>query len=114
VKPRDPRTARATAKAFLDLINPLREAARHMGYALAVHGSLARDIDLVAVPWTAAALSPDLLVPALVHVVRDRLGFAHCDLRGEAGRPHGRRAWTIHFHGGSYIDLSVLPRAAGP
>ena len=29
----------------------LAEIAREHGYALAVHGSLARDFDLIAVPW---------------------------------------------------------------
>jgi hypothetical protein len=33
------------------LIGPLREVARSKGYVLAVHGTLIRDIDLVACPW---------------------------------------------------------------
>jgi hypothetical protein len=38
------------------LIEPLRAVARSLGYALTVHGSLVRDIDLVAVPWTSDAV----------------------------------------------------------
>lgn len=33
------------------LIGPLRDIAREHGYALSVHGSVARDIDIVAIPW---------------------------------------------------------------
>lgn len=31
--------------------------ARELGYALAVHGSLARDLDIIACPWTETATS---------------------------------------------------------
>jgi hypothetical protein len=45
----------------VDILLPaLREVARRFGYALAVHGSLEWDIDLVAVPWCENA--PDGLV----------------------------------------------------
>ena len=46
----------AANRALLDLIlPPMRRAAKDDGYAIIVHGSLNRDIDLVAVPWTDAA-----------------------------------------------------------
>ena len=32
------------------------------GYALAVHGSLARDFDLIAVPWAAQTSPPELVL----------------------------------------------------
>ena len=33
-------------------INRIRKLAREVGYAVCVHGSLKRDFDLIAVPWT--------------------------------------------------------------
>lgn len=32
------------------------------GYALAVHGSLARDFDLIAVPWASQASRPEIVL----------------------------------------------------
>lgn len=56
----------AANRALLDLIlPPMRRAAKHVGYALTVHGSLNRDIDLVAVPWREGALDADRLISAL-------------------------------------------------
>jgi hypothetical protein len=36
----------------------LSEIARSHGYALAVHGSLARDFDLICVPWAVQISEP--------------------------------------------------------
>lgn len=105
-------------KKYEALIVPLREAARAHGYALAVHGTLARDIDLVAIPWTGAAVAPRVLAEALREVAakhNDGVAFPHPKERSEffengcpGAKPHGRLAWSIHL-GGTYIDLSVMP-----
>jgi len=92
---------------YVTLVGILREAARPLGYALTVHGSLARDLDLVAIPWAAEAAPPEELVAALV--------LASGGLQGPHAnnpKPHGRRGWTISLGAGAYIDLSVMPRSA--
>lgn len=108
----------------------MKERARGLGYALLVHGSLARDIDMVAVPWTHEAASPDVLIAALTRVCREHnrgVAYGHTDI-GErtedpdlfqrTPKPHGRIAVSIHLGGGApeddmthgtYIDLSVQP-----
>jgi hypothetical protein len=105
------------------LIGPLRDRARELGYALGVHGTLRRDIDIIACPWTAEAVSPRTLAEALIEVVERvhgtaYLSWAMCDpeitLNGLPGRkPHGRLGWVINLGDGPYIDLSVMPRATG-
>lgn len=84
----------------------LREVAQTHGYALAVHGSFVRDLDLLAVPWVEAPRSPQELVNAFV---------AALGIQAEgitvAEKPHGRRAYSLPTDGGTYVDLSiVLPR----
>lgn len=85
------------------------DVGRSLGYAIALHGSIARDLDLIAIPWTEDAASPDELVEA----VCDRLG-AVVDLgehiENPSPKPHGRLAWVIPIGAGAYIDLSVTPR----
>jgi len=98
------------ATALEELLPPIREVARSCGYAIAVHGSLARDIDLIACPWREGASEPDELVAAIVGVVAGV--FGRCRQNGDAGnKPHGRRAYTL-IHAGHIgeIDLSVMPR----
>lgn len=38
-----------------DVIAKVREVAKRHGWAIGVHGSLKRDIDLIAIPWTEEA-----------------------------------------------------------
>lgn len=105
------------------LIEPLREKARELGYALGVHGTLKRDIDLIACPWTAEAVPAHDLADALLGVAGNVHGIAFLSppedkLYQRAGcpgyKPHGRLCWTIHLGGGPYIDLSVMPRTDPP
>lgn len=110
---RDCDAARRATAAYIDaltdeLLPPMRAAARAAGYALAVHGSLARDIDIVAVPWTDQAISADKLLQLLVGVVSGVIPRAWATEFTD--KPHGRRAATIN-HGGflAEIDLSVMP-----
>ena len=54
-----------TKEKFLGLLPTIREAARELGYAIGLHGSLARDFDIIAVPWTEDAAHPDDLAKAI-------------------------------------------------
>lgn len=107
--------------AYERLIGPIREQARELGYAVGVHGSLKRDIDLIAVPWSSDAVDPRTLAEAVreVAAANSVLGVAFINPRfddeyhraGQPGaKPHGRLVWSFHLGGGPYIDLSVMPR----
>lgn len=106
---------RAVCTTLLDLIiEPMRVAARHMGYAITVHGSLARDIDLVAVPWVERAADPAALAETLRGAVAGICGA--CTLGSPGAKPHGRvayilTAWADHS---VFIDLSIMPTIAKP
>lgn len=98
-----------------------RATARGKGYALAVHGSLFRDLDVVAVPWAEEACSAQELAEAICEMlVRCGLAFgwtADCtDGKGHE-KPLGRMAWSISLSrhdGPRYLDLSIAPRAGAP
>lgn len=100
-------------RALLDLILPaMRRTAKEAGYALTVHGSLNRDIDLVAVPWVAHNVwSKEALHEALVGAVRAITG--RCSGRDEwEAKPHGRFAKSLYAWCGestAHLDLSVMP-----
>lgn len=104
-------TAECCMRAYVALIEPIRKVGRQFGYAIAVHGTLARDIDLVAIPWTEEAVDAEILVEAVAALVKAHEGgsFGFIDKDCPRAKPHGRRAWSIHGWA-FYIDLSVMPR----
>ena len=112
----------AAREHFERLITPLRNIARRHGYALAVHGSLARDIDLIAAPWTIDASDAATLSEAIraeAQEITGRTAFWMHDVKADPRdftrrnpepKAHGRLGWSIHLAGtGTYIDLSVMP-----
>lgn len=101
------------AKTYAKVIHPLRAIARNLGYALTVHGSIKRDIDFVAIPWTEEAVSDEVLAEALRAETEIICGFSPFGSDGPwpRSKPHGRKCWTIHING-TYIDLSVMPKVS--
>lgn len=92
------------AALYPDLVGIFRES----GYALAAHGSLRRDFDLVAIPWIENADDPTKVLERVTSEFAIRI----------VGNPqqklHGRVAWTISIgHGHCAIDLSFMPRCTG-
>jgi hypothetical protein len=126
----EPAPIRDTSKAdgvyalACELLPALRAVARSKGYALAYHGSFARDIDVIAAPWTDSAVDANEVVEAIraeAERVSGHTAFwinddaaSPCNYlrRNPEPKPHGRLGWSIHLAGtGTYIDLSVV--AAG-
>jgi hypothetical protein len=94
----------------------VRAAARECGYAVAVHGSEARDLDLVALPWTPEALSADQLVARLCEEVpMVEYEQPKSMVANPEAKPWGRLAWSLAgCPDHQYVDLSVAPRAGEP
>jgi hypothetical protein len=92
------------APTYLALYPELAEIARKHGYALAVHGSVGRDFDLICIPWVDAPSEPDAVIDEIVEtfVIRRHPG-------GWVEKKHGRRAHTICIFGEWAIDLSFMP-----
>lgn len=109
----------------------LCDIARARGYALTIHGTVTTDLDLVAIPWTDAAISAEELKNALMdhigacgyaellrresHLTEDHV--QQILARKEPGtddggtiKPHGRIAWNLYMEAGAKVDLSVMPR----
>lgn len=97
-------------------IDLIRHAARECGYAIGVHGSIARDIDLIAAPWAEDAKTTTELLSAILAVIAPAGGYLPSD-DWVAHMPQGRLAFPFYFPGDPhqpYIDLSVMPLATGP
>jgi hypothetical protein len=84
-------------------IDAIRALAREVGYAIGVHGTLERDLDLIAVPWSEDAVSAPELAE---HIARGING----SVLAPEEKPLGRRSCNIQIDGWfRLIDLSVAP-----
>lgn len=106
---------------YKDALPRIREAARALGYAIGVHGSMRRDLDLIAVPWIAEHADKDTLAQA---VMKSAGGFQYeRDSHRWTQKPCGRVAISLpicwcewegrdyNVPGIGHIDLSVMPAA---
>lgn len=77
------------------------------GYALAVHGSLANDFDLIAVPWAKKVNKPITVIRQIIKK------YAFWLINKEpVKKNHGRVAYTISLQfGKAYLDISFLNKA---
>lgn len=104
-------------KQFYDsIIVKLKEVAKNHGYALAVHGTMTRDLDLIAIPWVDNYTEKNKLAEELQMVA---CGFTMDHYSWEQ-KPHKRTATSfpvcfidyIKFKddrkGLGHIDLSVI------
>ncbi|MDB5733323.1 MAG: hypothetical protein JWQ03_3218 [Variovorax sp.] len=93
---------------------------RKHGYCVVVHGSMATDLDVLAVPWTNEAADADTLANAIFKLmcgpipgVADDDDWRALTFSVITQKPHGRRAQSIYLDAackGPYIDLSIMPR----
>jgi hypothetical protein len=108
----------ARAAAYVALYPMLLQIAKDHGYSLAVHGSVHRDLDLVAVPWIEEASDPLTLIAAFKEAtatVTSHEDFDHIQPEFQpTAKPHGRTAYSLHVTNkgmyGGYLDISVMPK----
>jgi hypothetical protein len=117
-KPIQRRLNQSYALVYASMLPTIVNIGRQHGYAMAVHGSMATDLDIVACPWSEDAKSAEDLVEA----IREWFGllFFAAPAVHPTIKPHGRLAWSMswpmvppesaYFIGGPYIDISVMPR----
>lgn len=94
------------APLYCSLYPHLAAIARRHGYAMAVHGSMARDFDLICIPWEDAVSAPETVVGEI------QAAFA-CVPAEPVQREHGRMVYPLVFTEDCYLDLSFTPRT-GP
>lgn len=104
---------------YLSRLPAIREAAQAHGYAIGVHGSLRRDMDLIAAPWRDGAADADTLAHAIAQAA---CGIDRAGAYDWERKPAGRLATSIPIcwpawygqAGAGHIDLSVMPAGSNP
>ena len=116
------------------MFEPLKEIAIKYGYNLVLHGSLNRDMDLIAIPWIEGVGYDEAMIDEICEFIGGEINlFSRLDENNNVvnerftPKPHGRKAYVIDiFRGGymsgsgfsdvtyfkdpqTYLDISVLP-----
>lgn len=92
------------APMYCAMYPSLAEICRSHGYALAVHGTMARDFDMIAVPWIDSPSEPQMVVDEITkkHAVNQISGDPE-QMR------HGRICYTLALYGEFFFDFSFMP-----
>ena len=95
----------------------LRVIALRYGYNLVLHGSMNRDLDLIAIPWHEPIGDIDTMVQEMASYLRG--SFVSMTKEEKECFPHGRLSYVINMNRGGawnrgfdeqyYIDISVIP-----
>lgn len=104
-------------KAFYESVLPaIRRAAHDLGFGIGLHGSMRRDLDLIAVPWVDNHGTKDELAAAIQNAA---CGLSNARFAWEA-KPCGRWAtafpvcWSDHnVISSGHVDLSVMMKDPG-
>ena len=92
------------APVFACMYTELAEQARSCGWALAAHGTMGRDFDLVYVPWVRDPSPPKTVIGKMCN------WFALEQVGEPVESYHGRLIYTIKLaYGECFLDLSFMP-----
>lgn len=94
------------------MFEPMKVIALKYGYNLVLHGSLNRDMDLIAIPWVEELGSVEEMIDEFCVYVGGKVCLFN---RREAGdgsivgdrfteKPHGRIAYVINIFRGGYVN----------
>jgi hypothetical protein len=87
--------------------NDFRKAALECGYSLALHGSMANDMDLIAVPWVEDVQPVEELVKRISDCIGNTV-WKDYHLKTIGMKPHNRICYTLSIFSDWYIDLSII------
>jgi hypothetical protein len=100
-------TTNGRAAFYACVWNDLRNAALNCGWALGLHGSLASDMDIMAMPWTEDAKPVEVMIKALSDCFTDN-PFADKHLTPHYDKPNGRVVYTMTIFADFYLDINVM------
>lgn len=92
---------------YATLWNDFRQKALELGWALALHGSMSSDMDIMAMPWIEEAKP----VSELIKSISDSIGntiWKDSHFIPYYDKPHSRIVYTFSICGDFYIDLSIM------
>lgn len=102
-------TSNGRAAFYAAVWNDLRQAAFEQGWALALHGSLASDMDIMAMPWTHSASDSLTMVKSLAKALGLSDYWVSNQLQiDRTSKPNHRVVYTLPIFADFYLDINVI------
>ena len=106
-KDRNAVTCNGRSAFYATMWDDIRQCAMDCGWAVALHGSLASDMDIMAMPWVYEACSFENLVKEIVKLFSGNIIAENYRISyGE--KSHGRIVATIPIWADFYLDISSM------
>jgi len=104
MKSREQVVTNGRAVFYASMWPDFRQAALEKGWALGLHGSLANDMDIMAMPWIENASPVWDLIFALMKCF-DKPKKIHVT---ETYMPNNRRVFTLSIWSDFYLDINII------
>jgi hypothetical protein len=104
MKSREHVTTNGRAVFYAAMWNDFRQAALDKGWTLALHGSLANDMDIMAMPWIEGAAHYFDMIEAIKEcfAMPDEIKVSISEM------PNNRIVFTISIWADFYLDINVI------
>lgn len=100
-------TTNGRAAFYASMWPDFKDAALKCGWALGLHGSLASDMDIMAMPWTEEATPAEEMIKALSDCFTES-PFSHEHRIPHKGKPNGRIVYTMSIWADFYLDINII------
>lgn len=102
-------TANGKAAYYATIWEDIRSVAIDCGWAVALHGSLARDLDIMAMPWEKDCTTADVLIDTIIsRCFTDNAIAQYAKKVDKISKPHGRICYAIPIWNDYYLDISII------
>lgn len=105
-KNREAVTCNGRAAFYAAMWDDIRQCAMDNGWAVALHGSLNADMDIMAMPWIEGAVSFGVLAVEIKKLFSGNNMGPPVITIGE--KPHGRVVASIPIWADFYLDISTM------
>lgn len=107
MKNREAVTCNGRPAFYAAMWDDIRKCAMDHGWAVALHGSLKSDMDIMAMPWTEDAIKFTDLIDHIVQLF-DGNYIAQNYFITYSEKPHNRVVATIPIWADFYLDISTI------
>lgn len=104
-KNREAVTCNGRAAFYAAMWDDIRQCAMDYGWAVALHGSLASDMDIMAMPWTENAVCFERLCSKIKGLFSGNEFYWEIDY---CTKPNNRIVATMPIWGDFYLDISAI------
>lgn len=109
-KSREHVTTNGRATFYACMWEDFRNAAMDCGWALALHGSLNSDMDIMAMPWVEDAKPVEVMIQSLINLFGKENVWHEYNMNKKpfTEKPHNRNTYTISIWADFHLDISVI------